>query len=549
MKSPILLLSAALFGHLFVLWLHGVRLWNTEHYSFFPFGLIAVGLIWYQRRDEVVAAATKANPAVVYVGIGMTVVTAVVATLLTSGFLGWLSWVSFLFCFAYALFGTRGTLKSLPVLVMLLAITPLPITFDTKLILNLQHLASLLASIGLDVFGVIHVRQGVVLVSTTQSFLAEEACSGVRSLFSTIAGIVFWGLLHRYPIWRHMLNLVQAVLWVVVYNAARIMAVVLVEDFTEFSIATGWKHDLVGFVVFFIIAGTVLSTDRLIRAFFPLNVSDEDSEDAPGPAIPNVSPASVVALPWRFPTSSMLDAKLVLTFVCLFSLVGLLGLRMFTLGPRVSSISGNLPAMVATALPEKVGTWNVTDFREVKRDRGDFQGETSFVWLLKSGDQTVSISVDGDWADYHDLGLCFSGTGWRVTRSFAYPSLAELKSAVESESSPRLTRLDMNRLSGEQAVGFFSSIDSKGGIVLPQSYWGNETRNYLQEKMVSQLREVFGLGRGKLLRETTFAPPVSTIQMVYYPKGPMDDATVDSLQKLYMELRKVLLRDKRFNGG
>jgi len=546
MNLPILLLTAAAFGHIFVLWLHGNRMWNTEHYSFFPLGIAAAVLIWNQRREEIANSANKANPFVAGLLLGSAVITTVLATLLTSGFFGWLSLMLFLLGFLYAFFGSAGTWKSIPVLVMLLAITPLPALLDQKLILSMQHFASLLASTGLDVFGIIHVRQGVVLVSTTQSFLAEEACSGIRSLFSTLAGIVFWGLLHRYPIWRHAVNFLQAIFWVLVYNAARIMTVVMVEDWTDFSIASGWKHDFLGFIVFFIIAGTVLSTDRLIRAFFPLSIVDEELDEVSGEK--RRVPTATKAL-WRFPIASMPDPRIVYAFVGLFALAGILGLRMFTLAPRVATIAGKLPALIATSMPEEIGEWKVTEFREVNRGRGDLQGEKSFVWKLTSGERTISVSVDGDWADYHDLGECYSGMGWQASRQFFYPSLRQLASGDETDSSPEVTRLDLKRLTGENGIGFFSSVDRTGKVVLPQSYLGNETGIYIQEKLMTQLGEAFGFGRSKLLRETTFSPPVSTIQMVYFPKGPLDDVTIDALQRLYLDLRKVLARDPRFGGS
>ena len=549
MNLPILLLSAAAFGNVFVLWIHFSRMWNTEHYSFFPLGIAAAMVLWYQRRDDIVGAATKANSFVAAIIIGAAMVATVLSTLLASGFFGWLSLVLFLMGFFYAYFGVGGTWKSIPVLLMLLAITPLPALLDRKLILNMQYFASVLASMGLDVFGIVHVRQGVVLVSTTQSFLAEEACSGVRSLFSTIAGIVFWGLFHRYRIWRHALNLIQAVFWVLIFNAARILAVVLVEDVTDFSIASGWKHDFLGFIVFFIIAGTVLSTDRLIRAFFPLAIVDEDADDVSSVAFGAKTLPTTLKAPWSFPATSFPDPRIVYAFIGMFAFVGILSLRMFSLAPRVSAVAGTLPEMIATALPEEIGGWKAGEFREVKRSRDDLQGEKSFTWKLTSGDQSVSISIDGDWADYHDLGECYSGMGWQATRRFFYPELMQLVSGGGVNTSPQLTRLDLKRLTGENAVGFFSSVDRTGRVVLPQSYLGNETGIYIQEKLKNQLREVFGFGRSKLLRETTFNPPVSTVQMVYFPKGPLDDATVESLEKLYIEVRKVLLRDKRFNGG
>ena len=52
-----------------------------------------------------------------------------------------------------------------------------------------------------------------------------------------------------------------------VERAANTFTDLSLEDQTDFSVASGWKHDALGFVVFFFIGATVLSTDRLIRAW------------------------------------------------------------------------------------------------------------------------------------------------------------------------------------------------------------------------------------------------------------------------------------------
>lgn len=544
---PLVLLLTALFGHAFSLWLHANRMLATEHYSYFPIGILAAWIIWKQRRVEIASVATKANPTIASAILGLSIISASVATLLTSGFLGWLSFLLFLFGFFYMFFGSAGLMRAMPVLAMLLVLTPQPVVIDGKLILNMQYLASTLASLGLDELGIIHVRQGVLLVASSQSFLAEEACSGIRSFFSIIAGTVFWGLLNRYSLPRHLLNLVQAIFWVIVFNAARIVLVVMVEEWSDYSVSTGWKHDFLGFIVFFFIGGMVLCTDCLFRAFVPLrrlDLEERGEAEKTDLAVPTATPAV-----WRFPDSALPKRRWVLPIAGVFFLVGVLGLRVFSLAPTVSVLAGSLPAMNESVLPQSIGDWTMIGYREVKRTLDDLQGERSWVWEMNNGSRKIFISVDGDWADYHDLGECYSAMNWILTRNFLYPSLHSMADGKVDPSIPSCTRLDMRRLSGEQGLVYYSVIDRTGHIVLPQTYFGRETVVYLREKLVNQLRAVFELPMNRMLRETTFAPPVSTVQILYLPKEELTDQEIVELQELYLKIREILLVDARFGGA
>jgi len=328
------------------------------------------------------------------------------------------------------------------------------------------------------------------------------------------------------------------------------MLVVLIEDQSSFSVASGWKHDALGFVVFFFIGAMVLSTDRLIRAFIPVKVSEQDqdreqdSDDATSAAVsvPNTR------LAWGIPESVDVSLQRVLPAILAFALVGLLGVRLYTLSPPVITLAGSLASVSRSALPDTIGDWTVKNFREVTRSSGDLQGEHSAIWELVSGERTIQVSVDGDWTDYHDLGECYSGMGWIVKREYEYPSLKQIVDGIGDREFLDCTRLRLSRMSGEQAIGFFSVIDSRGQVVLPQTYVGNETALYVQEKMLNQLREVVGLPRSALLRETTFVPPCSTIQMMYFAKEPIDESAEASLQQLFGSVREKLKQSKRFGG-
>jgi len=549
MQPQLLLLIAASFAHLFVLWTHAGKMLSAEHYQFFPLGILGVVILWNQRSAEIRKNATVPVPWVSAVGFAISIVLAVVSTLLSSGFFGWLSTLYFLVVFAYACFGLGGLKAALPAWFLLAALTPIPAGREQQLVVAMQYLASSLASIGLDVLGVLHVRQGVVLASATQQFLAEEACSGIRSLFSTLVGILWWGLVHRYAWWRHLVNLIQALFWVLVFNAGRILLVVLVEEWTNFSIASGWKHDFLGFIVFFIIGGTVLSTDSLIRSLFPLKPTEEEADDT----VPQPSQEPTTTSPshseWQFPTWLPSQKQIGFMFTLLFAVAGLLSLRMFTLAPEPAALSESLPGLLRDAIPSSLGSWEISSFQEVKRSREDLQGNQSFVWKLKRNKDEVSLSVDGDWNDFHDLRTCYGALGWNMIDRSMYPDLKTKLAATESTEFDESTQLYLNKLTGEKGMVFFCSLDKTGASVFPQNYLTNEPLIYAREKILGQLREVFGLSASKGIRETTFLPPVSTLQLIYVPKDSMKMVDEKELKELFLEFRRVLRSSPRFNNG
>lgn len=547
MQPQFLLLSTAAIAHLFVLWTHSGKMLSAEHYQFFPLGILGVVILWNQRSAEIREKSTPPSNIVTAVALSFSLLFAVVSTLLSSGFLGWLATLYYLLVFAYSCFGWGGLKACLPVWFLLAALTPIPAGREQQLVVAMQYLASNLASMGLDVLGVLHLRQGVVLVSATQQFLAEEACSGIRSLFSTLVGILFWGLIHRYAWWRHMVNLVQALFWVLVFNAGRILLVVLVEDWTSFSIASGWKHDLLGFITFFVIGGTVLSTDALIRAFVPLRNSEGD--ELPNASISKSTTTPAATPAFEFPNWLPSQRQLGMVFSLLFAVVGLLSLRMFTLAPATATISSSLTGLTQGALPATINGWEVVSFQEVKRSREDLQGNQSFIWKLNRNGDEASVSSDGDFTDYHDLRVCYGALGWKQLDKPMYPDLKTKVAGGDLSNFPEYTQLYLEKLTGEKGMVFFCSLDRTGASVFPQNYWANEPALYAKDKMVNQLREAIGLSTASGIRDSTFVPPVSTLQLIYVPKDSSKMVDEKELKELFLEFRRVLRESPRFNDG
>jgi len=505
------LFFAGLAAHASMVCLHFSRMWNAEHFQFFPVALIATGILAYSRRADVVRNATIPRSIVVWGGMTVVFATIFVASLLGLALTGWLSFVAFLALMVYASYGSGGLWSSLPIFIMLLVIKPLPTFLENPLTIGMQKFASLFAGSLLNILGVMHFQQGVVLVLVGKSFMAEEACSGIRSLFSSIVAIVFLGLMNRYHLLRHVLNILQTILWVVVFNAFRIAVVVYIEAAYDFSIAEGWKHELFGYVIFFVIFGTVLSTDRLLAAIvLPRN---HDHVDDPETMPKRWSDALV----WPGASGSAV------ALAAIFSVITILSIRMLFMVPDYT-ISFAEPLMAAERefLPAEIEGWSVEHFRHINRPEHDLQGSDSYVWDLKKGDRRIKISLDGSFNDFHDLSWCYTALGWSCISNRFYSTIEERAKGIQLPDS-ELTQLDLDKLSGETGTVLFSAVDKLGDVVVPPPQFGQETTLFVKQSIVHALRFAVGQQTDAGLRATTFVAPVSTVQLVYTPTEPIKE--------------------------
>jgi exosortase len=531
------LLIAGFTAHASMLWLHFTRMWNAEHYQFFPVALVATGVLAYGRRADILAAATRPNPWLLWMGSGVTIATCLLASLLGLALTGFLSCVAFLSVVIYAGYGRGGLWASMPIFVMLLIIKPVPTFLEQFLTINMQTLASSLGSHILNLMGILHYQQGVVLRLVNASFMAEEACSGIRSLFSSIAAITFLGLMNRYHWARHLVNILQTIMWVIILNAFRIAFVVYVEDKfgPSFSIASGWPHELFGYLIFFSIFGLVLSTDRLIA----------------GVVVPKVlePPQDVATLPKHWSDYLVWPGGTTggLVLASIFGLVGLLSIRMLYLVPdyKTGFAAEDLPPAERDYMPEQIAGWEVIGFRHAHRSEEDLQGKDSYLWELRKGDKQVTLSVDGSFNEFHDLLWCYTALGWSCAPDRLYTPIADRADGKVMDDG-EFTHLRLNKLTGETGHVIFSGVDKNGTIVVPPPQVGQETAVFFQQALANALRFAVGLDTQEGLRAKTFQGPVSNIQLVYVPNEPVDGTEIDELKKLFLAARDILRQTPRF---
>ena len=244
-RGAILVLMGALFIAFLPLWWTYFS-WRMQdgHYRHLPLLWIAVGFLYYQRLPQAKQDRTPSSPILVGLGLASVAVIVLCAHLAFSGFLGVIGTVVALWVFTYAWFGMGGASVLLPVLVLSILAIPLPLNWDRKLVFELQFVASRLASLLLDGAAVMHVREGVVLITEKSQFMTEEACSGIRSLFSSLTVVAVYAVASGHRLGRLLSNLIATVPWVLVGNAIRIALCVVLADNFDPGWADGPKHEL-----------------------------------------------------------------------------------------------------------------------------------------------------------------------------------------------------------------------------------------------------------------------------------------------------------------
>ena len=451
------------------------RMWQTGHYQFFPL-LLGVSLwLIYERIKSHDGSNSSGRQGAVLFALGMNSVLLSAAILLASSTVWIVSLVSLILVFIYHFQGGLGLARSFPAWVLLVFLIPLPGNLDVALITKMQLWSSLAASWILDAIGQLHFREGAVLVTEQKQFFAEEACSGVRSLFSSLAAIGVYNVLQGHAYWRSLFNLLQTIFWVVVGNAIRIALVIYVADNWTEAVTTGSTHEMLGLGVFFLIIGLSLSTDRALGAFVGQHAAKKrttvkrkrDSATDVGQIVHDNS-ANSIGSGFSFTACGL---------IVLFVLIGAVSVRLTNISQlKIKPFRGSdysLAKYHESDLPGQYGEWKLEQFEHDVRGKKNIFGNESYWWRYGNGSQAITVSVDGSYPEFHNLNLCYTNTGWKTVFEHDYELDNETAASTESRSLDCSTVLMMKP--GWRGMVLFSAFDANQELVIPTdtlAYYG-----------------------------------------------------------------------------
>ncbi len=316
--------GVAILAQLPMLLLYFKGLWAQEHYQFFPFAVLAtIGLAWtrWPRGSAMPFHRSLASDILMVLGF----LSALIGVALVDP---WYAALSIILIVTSLLARTQDleTGKSLwtcalPLFVCLY----LPNRYDTVIITRLQSYSAQFTSKLLDLIGLGHYLDGVVInVPGGRQFGIEAACSGVVSFFTLLAVttvFIVWARRITTPrpaiAWmlvgtgillalidsqigddlgwlalggaalilmgivgfRASVLLLSAVFWALFMNTVRILLIPISDVKWGFDLSHGIPHAILGYVVLIIGILLVLSTDQFLTFLFG-SVEEPDSQAA-----------------------------------------------------------------------------------------------------------------------------------------------------------------------------------------------------------------------------------------------------------------------------
>jgi len=257
---------------LWLYWLTLVRLvsqWRTDqdfsHGFFVP--LFSGFVVWQERERlaRLIRRPSWSGLALILAGLGLLVAGQMGAELfltrsslliLLAGFVvlfaGWNVFRALLFPWAF-----------------LFLMIPIPDIIFNQITFPLQILASKVAAGILPIFGVPVLRQGNVIVLSTQILQVAEACSGIRSLMSLTTLAIIYGYLMEKRLWVRYVLAVAAVPVAVAANSFRIISTGLMVQYWDPDKAEGYFHTSWGWIVFVVSLFMLYGLHALIRLAWP----------------------------------------------------------------------------------------------------------------------------------------------------------------------------------------------------------------------------------------------------------------------------------------
>ena len=468
---------------------HLRNLGMDERYQHFPLVLVAVGVLLWTRWSLREVQRTRLTTAASWGLLIASVVLGSGAAVLKSP---WLAFAAT--CVATAAFlldwRGRGAFRFLPVTLLLLLMLPLPMRMDDALVIELQDISSRWASLLLDFFNVRHMLSGHIIEMPGAKFLIEEACSGVRSLFAMLALAAIFVVYERRGAIHAIMLILSSIVWSGAMNVLRIVSVVLSQLLFGIDVARGWKHDLLGLLVFVLGMLVLFCTDRLLLFFLgsAAGVRRRAAPATDGQGTTNAAQADVTDGRLRICTS-WLAALAVLVPVGVPSTI--VAGAMFWQYREDDSRLTNV-VLSQALLPSQIAGWEQITFQQGTQSSDPTHGPRWCSWTYRKGDLIATVSFDFPFQAWHNLTVCYEGAGWKVADW-------EVRSAKESGVSrtAEVIRFKIEKPEIEYGVVFFNLFDSSGEMLPAPSRKDPAFADWLTGLKLRLARQASQLGFGR----------------------------------------------------
>lgn len=405
------------------------NLWSKlPHYQFFPFLLLAVGYLIYDRWPR-----GESNPLRNSVGspifLGFAVFTFVAGLIFSESTFIALALALGMSSFLLRIKDTKtgGSLFPISLLLFIIIHAPFGQGYDGRLITALQLWSSQITSIMLDTIGILHDMPGTVLKTPDKEWGVEEACSGVQSFFTLVFCASLWAIWNRRPWFRGGLLVLSTIFWAVAMNTIRIFSIPVAYYYlNHLDLSEGWSHAVLGYTTLILGILMVISTDQLLEFLFgPVEIDQNNAERQ----------STVLAL-WNrfiaggtsfessgdwtptFPRSIFRFAGVGVSVLCFLYFFPTIYTALTTSGYNFMGSSSNVIRIDNQWVPQKVGDWRLIDSSVMTRKIGSDLGQRSNTWIYTNGNVKVTFGFDQAFPGWHELTTCYknSAIGWKVSK-------------------------------------------------------------------------------------------------------------------------------------
>jgi exosortase len=496
-RLPLLMFALVCVGELPLLMKFFADLWTRPQYDFYPLILAgAVYLAWDRIRDAPDRPLEESR----VMGAGLLVIALlalVLGNLLLIRSLGGISaWIALAGCVCW-IGGLPLLRRVAPSFVLLVTIMPPPMRKDEAIALNLRQWAVWASTRVLDLLQIPHVSTGTLINIAGHRLGVEDACSGIHSLLAVIAVTLMLGFFWRRPIWRIIALMACSIIFVVWANIFRIAAGAYLIETWKIDILSGSAHELLGLVLFMLCIALTASLDQ-----FLMLLRSEEPITSVASAQYGRSPAFFAGRLPDWAGWSMAVAFLLLGVVTQF--------RVASLWPTSS-----IAATARFSLPPSVGAWQRVDGSEQVIGRPEVLGQHSFIWTYRNGAHTALVACDYPFPGYHELGICYASSGWKIART------GRAGVADQAGRGGASTELDMHRPSPAFATLLYSCCDEQGRWLGPETYESKEGLKLALE----------------LSYERAKAPQAYQVQVLLQGFEPISDTDREQLRELFFSVR------------
>lgn len=243
-------------GALFVLNYVPTFLWMWERWfvrdSYYSHGVIipfvSLFLIWQMRAGLKPLQQKESVWGLRLIVIGITVhlISSLLRVYFSSGF----SMIIVLVGIIIYFFGEEVFKKIAFPLAFLIFMIPLPMVVIANISFKLKLFAAEIATVLLNNMRIPAINEGSIIKMRSAYVVVDDVCSGLRSLISLTALGSIFAFWMKGPLFKRLLLFLSTIPIAIITNVCRIVFLAMVSEIWGPQYATGFLHDLSGFMIF-----------------------------------------------------------------------------------------------------------------------------------------------------------------------------------------------------------------------------------------------------------------------------------------------------------